>query len=381
MSDQPVTYKLEKKEKHTGARLGTITTPHGTFETPMFMPVGTLATVKTIAPEELEEMGAGIILSNTYHLWLRPGADIIEEAGGLHKFMNWDKGILTDSGGFQVFSLSDLRDIKEEGVHFRSHLDGSKLFLSPEKAINVQNQLGPDIMMSFDECPAYDESYDYVKKSVERTSRWAERGLKAHQKPDTQGLFGIVQGAGFEDLRRQSVKDLTSLDFAGYSIGGLSVGEPKSEMYRVLDFTTPLLPENKPRYLMGVGTPDALIEGVMRGVDIFDCVLPTRIARNGTTMTSKGRLVLKNAAFARDFRPLDEKCDCYTCRNYSRAYLRHLIKSNETFGLRLTSYHNLYFLINLMKNVRQAIREDNLLEFKENFFEEYGYNKPDAKNF
>ncbi|WP_423189739.1 tRNA guanosine(34) transglycosylase Tgt [Alkalibacterium sp. f15] len=381
MSDQPVTYKLEKKEKHTGARLGTITTPHGTFETPMFMPVGTLATVKTIAPEELEAMGAGIILSNTYHLWLRPGADIIEEAGGLHKFMNWDKGILTDSGGFQVFSLSDLRDIKEEGVHFRSHLDGSKLFLSPEKAINVQNQLGPDIMMSFDECPPYDESYDYVKKSVERTSRWAERGLEAHKKPNTQGLFGIVQGAGFEDLRRQSAKDLTSLDFAGYSIGGLSVGEPKSEMYRVLDFTTPLLPENKPRYLMGVGTPDALIEGVMRGVDIFDCVLPTRIARNGTTMTSKGRLVLKNAAFARDFRPLDEKCDCYTCRNYSRAYLRHLIKSNETFGLRLTSYHNLYFLINLMKNVRQAIREDNLLEFKENFFEEYGYNKPDAKNF
>ncbi|OJF95776.1 tRNA guanosine(34) transglycosylase Tgt [Alkalibacterium sp. 20] len=381
MSDQPVTYKLEKKEKHTGARLGTITTPHGTFETPMFMPVGTLATVKTLAPEELEAMGAGIILSNTYHLWLRPGADIIEEAGGLHKFMNWDKGILTDSGGFQVFSLSDLRDIKEEGVHFRSHLDGSKLFLSPEKAINVQNQLGPDIMMSFDECPPYDESYDYVKKSVERTSRWAERGLEAHRKPDTQGLFGIVQGAGFEDLRRQSAKDLTSLDFAGYSIGGLSVGEPKSEMYRVLDFTTPLLPENKPRYLMGVGTPDALIEGVMRGVDIFDCVLPTRIARNGTTMTSKGRLVLKNAAFARDFRPLDEKCDCYTCRNYSRAYLRHLIKSNETFGLRLTSYHNLYFLINLMKNVRQAIREDNLLEFKENFFEEYGYNKPDAKNF
>lgn len=347
----------------------------------MFMPVGTLATVKTIAPEELEEMGAGIILSNTYHLWLRPGADIVEEAGGLHEFMNWDKGILTDSGGFQVFSLSDLRDIKEEGVHFRSHLDGSKLFLSPEKAINVQNQLGPDIMMSFDECPPFDESYDYVKKSVERTSRWAERGLNAHKKPNSQGLFGIVQGAGFEDLRKQSAKDLTSMDFAGYSIGGLSVGEPKSEMYRVLDFTTPLLPENKPRYLMGVGTPDALIEGVMRGVDMFDCVLPTRIARNGTTMTSKGRLVVKNAAYARDYRPLDEKCECYTCRNYTRAYLRHLIKSNETLGLRLASYHNLYFLLNLMKNVRQAIREDNLLEFKNQFFEEYGYNEPNAKNF
>ena len=381
MSNNPVTYQLEKKEKYTGARLGKITTPHGTFETPMFMPVGTLATVKTMAPEELEEMGANIILSNTYHLWLRPGEDIVEEAGGLHSFMNWDKGILTDSGGFQVFSLAHMRQIEEEGVHFRSHLDGSKLFLSPEKAITVQNKLGPDIMMSFDECPPFDESYDYTKKSVERTSRWAERGLKAHQNPDTQGLFGIVQGGGYEDLRKQSAKDLTSMDFAGYSIGGLSVGEPKEDMYRVLDFTTPLLPEDKPRYLMGVGTPDALIEGVMRGVDMFDCVLPTRIARNGTTMTSKGRLVVKNAAYARDFRPLDEKCNCYTCRNYTRAYIRHLIKSDETFGLRLTSYHNLYFLLDLMKKVRQAIREDNLLEFKENFFEEYGYNKPNAKNF
>lgn len=381
MIDHPIKYHLEKKEKHTGARLGKIETPHGTFETPMFMPVGTLASVKTIAPEELEEMGAGIILSNTYHLWLRPGEDIVDEAGGLHEFMNWDKGILTDSGGFQVFSLSDMRDIKEEGVHFKSHLDGSKLFLSPEKAIQIQNKLGSDIMMSFDECPPFDESYDYVKKSVERTSRWAERGLQAHEKVDKQGLFGIVQGAGFEDLRKQSANDLVSMDFSGYSIGGLSVGEPKKEMYRVLDFTTPLLPENKPRYLMGVGTPDALIEGVIRGVDMFDCVLPTRIARNGTTMTSKGRVVIKNAEYAKDFRPLDEKCNCYTCRNYSRAYIRHLIKSDETFGLRLTSYHNLYFLLDLMKKVRQAIREDNLLEFKESFFEEYGYNKPNAKNF
>lgn len=381
MIDHPVKYHLEKKEKHTGARLGKIETPHGTFETPMFMPVGTLASVKTMAPEELEEMGAGIILSNTYHLWLRPGEDIVDEAGGLHEFMNWDRGILTDSGGFQVFSLSDMRDIKEEGVHFRSHLDGSKLFLSPEIAIQIQNKLGSDIMMSFDECPPFDESYDYVKKSVERTSRWAERGLKAHEKLNKQGLFGIVQGAGFEDLRKQSAKDLVSMDFSGYSIGGLSVGEPKKEMYRVLDFTTPLLPENKPRYLMGVGTPDALIEGVIRGIDMFDCVLPTRIARNGTTMTSKGRVVIKNAEYARDYRPLDENCNCYTCRNYSRAYIRHLIKSDETFGLRLTSYHNLYFLLDLMKKVRQAIREDNLLEFKESFFEEYGYNKPNAKNF
>ncbi|WP_277630224.1 tRNA guanosine(34) transglycosylase Tgt [Atopococcus tabaci] len=381
MGNGPITYKLIKKEKHTGARLGEITTPHGTFETPMFMPVGTLATIKTLSPEDVDEMGAGIVLSNTYHLWLRPGEDIVDEAGGLHSFMNWNKGILTDSGGFQVFSLSDSRKIEEEGVHFRSHLDGSKLFLSPEKAIQIQNKLGSDIMMSFDECPPFDESYDYVKKSIERTTRWAERGLKAHQNPDRQGLFGIVQGAGFKDLRMQHAKDLVSLDFPGYSIGGLSVGEPKEDMYKVLDYTTPLLPENKPRYLMGVGTPDALIEGAIRGVDMYDCVLPTRIARNGTAMTSQGRVVVKNAKFARDFTPLDPKCGCYTCRNYTRAYLRHLIKADETFGMRLISYHNVYFLINLMKQVRQAIREDNLLEFKEAFFEEYGYNKPNAKNF
>lgn len=377
----PIKYHLEKKEKHTGARLGKVKTPHGTFDTPMFMPVGTQATVKTLAPEELKEMGAGIILSNTYHLWLRPGEDIVDEAGGLHQFMNWDQGILTDSGGFQVFSLADLRKIEEEGVHFRSHIDGTKLFLSPEKAIGIQNKLGPDIMMSFDECPDFNHSYDYVKKSVERTSRWAERGLEAHANKDRQGLFGIVQGAGFEDLRRQSARDLVSMDFAGYSIGGLSVGETKEEMYRTLDFTTPMLPEDKPRYLMGVGTPDDLIEGVIRGVDMFDCVLSTRIARNGTVMTSNGRLVVKNAKYARDFRPMDENCDCYACRNYTRAYIRHLIKANETFGIRLTSYHNTYFLLNLMKNIRQAIRDDNLLEFREAFREQYGYNKPNAKDF
>jgi len=381
MRDHPIKYHLDKTEKHTGARLGRVETPHGTFETPMFMPVGTQATVKTLAPEELEEMGSSIILSNTYHLWLRPGEDIVQEAGGLHKFMNWDKGILTDSGGFQVFSLADMRNIEEEGVHFKSHLDGRKLFLSPEKAIDIQNKLGPDIMMSFDECPPFDESYDYVKKSISRTSRWAERGLKAHKNFDYQGLFGIVQGAGYEDLRKQSAKDLVNMDFSGYSIGGLSVGEPKEEMYRILDVTRPILTENKPRYLMGVGTPDALIEGVIRGVDMFDCVLPTRIARNGTTMTSKGRLVVKNAKYARDFRSMDENCHCYACRNYSRAYIRHLIKTNETLGIRLTSYHNVYFLLNLMRNVRQAIKEDRLLEFKDEFFEEYGYNKPNAKDF
>ena len=381
MSEPAIKYRLIKKEKHTGARLGEIITPHGTFETPMFMPVGTLASVKSLAPEELESMGANIILSNTYHLWLRPGEDIVEEAGGLHKFMNWDKGILTDSGGFQVFSLSDMRQIEEKGVHFRNHLNGSKMFLSPEKAIQIQNKLGPDIMMSFDECAPFDESFDYVKKSVERTTRWAERGLNAHANPNTQGLFGIIQGAGYKELRQQSAKELIQMDFPGYSIGGLSVGEPKHLMNEVLDYTTPLIPENKPRYLMGVGTADSLIDGVIRGVDMFDCVLPTRIARNGTVMTSQGRVVIKNAQYERDFGPLDPKCDCHTCKNYSRAYIRHLIKADETFGLRLTSYHNLYFLLNVMKDVRQAIREDNLLEYRESFFEEYGYNKPNAKNF
>ncbi len=381
MSQPAIRYRLIKNEKHTGARLGELITPHGTFPTPMFMPVGTLATVKTLAPEELKAMGAGVILSNTYHLWLRPGEDLVAEAGGLHKFMNWDQPILTDSGGFQVFSLADMRNIVEEGVHFKNHLNGSKMFLSPEKAIDIQNKLGSDIMMSFDECPPFDESYDYVKKSVERTSRWAERGLKAHANPDSQGLFGIIQGAGFEDLRKQSAQDLISMDFPGYSIGGLSVGEPKAEMNRVLEFTTPWIPDHKPRYLMGVGAADSLIDGVIRGVDMFDCVLPTRIARNGTCMTSKGRLVVKNAQFARDFRPIDENCDCYTCKNYSRAYIRHLIKCDETFGIRLTSYHNVYFLLNLMKQVRQAIMDDNLLEFRQHFFEEYGFNKENAKNF
>ncbi len=381
MTEPAIRYRLIKKEKHTGARLGEIITPHGTFPTPMFMPVGTLATVKTMSPEELKEMGAGIILSNTYHLWLRPGEDIVQEAGGLHKFMNWDQGILTDSGGFQVWSLSDMRNISEEGVRFKNHLNGSEMFLSPEKAIHIQNALGSDIMMSFDECAPFYESHDYVKKSIERTSRWAERGLKAHQRPEDQGLFGIIQGAGYKDLRKQSAQELVAMDFPGYSIGGLSVGETKEEMNEVLEYVTPFIPDHKPRYLMGVGTADSLIDGAIRGVDMFDCVLPTRIARNGTCMTSKGRLVVKNAQYARDFRPLDEKCDCYTCRNYTRAYIRHLIKADETFGLRLTSYHNLYFLLDVMRQVRQAIMDDNLLEFREAFFEEYGFNKKNAKNF
>lgn len=378
---EPIRYELIKTCKQSGARLGKLHTPHGTFETPMFMPVGTLATVKTMSPEELEEMGAGVILSNTYHLWLRPGHDIVKEAGGLHRFMNWDGPILTDSGGFQVFSLSDLRQIEEKGVHFRNHLSGEKLFLSPEGAMEIQNALGSDIMMAFDECPPYPAEYEYMKSSVERTSRWAERCLAAHQTKDVQGLFGIVQGGEYEELRKQSAEDLVSLDFPGYAVGGLSVGEPKDVMNRVLEFTTPHLPDKKPRYLMGVGSPDSLIDGAIRGIDMFDCVLPTRIARNGTLMTSNGRLVVRNAKYARDFRPLDENCDCKVCRNYSRAYIRHLVKSNETFGFRLTTYHNLYFLLNLMKQVRQAIMDDRLLDFKDEFFERYGFNKPGAKNF
>ncbi|CAM3112133.1 tRNA guanosine(34) transglycosylase Tgt [Filibacter tadaridae] len=376
-----ITYEHIKTCKQTGARLGIVHTPHGSFETPTFMPVGTQATVKTMSPEELKEIGSGIILSNTYHLWLRPGHDIIKEAGGLHKFMNWDRPILTDSGGFQVFSLSKFRKIEEEGVHFRHHLNGSKLFLSPEKCMDIQNALGSDIMMAFDECPPFPATYEYMKSSVERTSRWAERCLKAHARPEDQGLFGIIQGGEFEELRTQSAKDLVSLDFPGYAIGGLSVGEPKDIMNRMLEHTTPLMPANKPRYLMGVGSPDSLIDGAIRGVDMFDCVLPTRIARNGTLMTSEGRLNIKNAKFERDFGPLDEKCSCHVCKTYSRAYIRHLIRADETFGIRLTSYHNLHFLLNLMEQVRDAIRHDCLGDFREEFFESYGFNKPNAKNF
>ncbi len=335
------------------------------------MPVGTQATVKTMSPEELKKIGSGIILSNTYHLYLRPGHEIVREAGGLHRFMNWNRGILTDSGGFQVFSLSKLRKISEEGVAFRSHLSGEPLFISPEKSIEIQNALGADIIMAFDECPPYPAEREYVKNSLERTTRWAERCLEAHARPDSQALFGIVQGGMYPDLRKQSARELKAFDFPGYAIGGLSVGEPKELMYEILAETTPLLPADKPRYLMGVGSPDALIEGVIYGVDMFDCVLPTRIARNGTAMTSEGRIVVRNARYARDFTPLDPNCDCNTCRNYTRAYLRHLVKADETFGLRLITYHNLYFLIQLMSQIRQAIREDRLADFRDTFFDQY----------
>ena len=366
-----IRYELIKTCKQSGARLGRLHTPHGVIETPIFMPVGTQATVKSMTPEELKEIGSQIILSNTYHLYMRPGHDLVKEAGGLHKFMNWDRPILTDSGGFQVFSLGPLRKITEEGVHFRSHIDGSKHFISPEKAMEIQNALGSDIMMAFDECAPYPADREYVKNSLERTTRWLKRCKEAHKNTEKQALFGIIQGGMYKDLREQSAKEILELDLPGYAVGGLSVGEPKELMYEVLDYTVPLMPEDKPRYLMGVGSPDDLLEGVIRGIDMFDCVLPTRIARNGTAMTSVGKVVVRNAKYARDFGPLDPNCDCYCCKNYTRAYIRHLVKANEILASRLITTHNLHFLLNLMKQVREAIMEDRLLDFKEEFFKAY----------
>lgn len=367
--------EILKKEKHTKARLGKLHTPHGVIDTPVFMPVGTQATVKTMSPEELKTIGAKIILSNTYHLFLRPGHELIRKAGGLHKFMNWDGAILTDSGGFQVFSLGDLRKITEEGVEFRSHIDGSKQFLSPEKAIEIQMALGSDIVMAFDECIPYPCTYEYARKSSDLTTRWLQRCQKALVTTDKQSLFGIVQGGMFKDLRKKSAEEVTQLNLPGYAIGGLSVGEPKDIMYEMLEDTVPFLPEDKPRYLMGVGSPDALIEGVMRGIDMFDCVLPTRIARNGTALTRFGKLVIRNAEYAADLAQLDPTCTCYTCTNYSRAYLRHLIKADEMFGLRLMTIHNLHFLLTLMEEIRQAISEDRLVQYRKDFFSDYGYEK------
>ena len=365
-------YELKHICKQTGARYGILHTPHGDVETPMFMPVGTLATVKGISPEELYAMKSQVILSNTYHLWLRPGEDIIAKAGGLHQFMNYKGPMLTDSGGFQVFSLGKTRKIEEEGVYFKSILDGSNLFLSPEKAIDIQNKLGADMIMSLDECAPYPCTHEYMKNSVERTIRWAKRGKEAHKHTDKQALFGIVQGGAFEDLREQCAKALVEMDFPGYSIGGTSVGEPKDVMYKMVEDAIKWLPEDKPRYLMGVGNPIDLIECAMRGIDMFDCVLPTRVARHGALMTSHGRININNEKYKEDFTPLDDRCDCYTCRNYTKAYLRHLHKTDELFGKRLLSIHNVRFLLKLAEDIRQAIREDRLADFKEEFLELYG---------
>ncbi len=371
-----VTYELLHECKQTGARRGRIHTPHGIIETPVFMPVGTQATVKSITPEELkDEIGAKIILANTYHLYLRPGSKLIRQAGGLHQFMNWDRAILTDSGGFQVFSLGDLRTISEEGVEFKSHLDGSRHFLSPEKVMEIENDLGSDIMMAFDECCPYPSTYDYTKRSMERTTRWAKRCKQAHQNTEKQALFGIIQGGFYKDLRKKSLEDLIELDFPGYAIGGISVGEPKEEFLDILYDLAVQMPKEKPRYLMGVGTPDYLIEAAIAGIDMCDCVLPTRIARNGTALTWKGKVVVRNQTYEKDWGPLDENCDCYTCRNYTRAYLRHLVKTKEILGVRLLSLHNLYFLTKLMQRVRIEIENDNLLSFKNDFYKQYGYTK------
>mgnify|MGYP005952146759 FL=1 len=370
---QAITYELLHEDKNSGARRGVVHTPHGDIQTPVFMPVGTQATVKSMTPEEVKGLGAQIILSNTYHLYLRPGEKIVKEAGGLHKFMNWDKPILTDCGGFQVFSLSELRTISEEGVEFRSHLDGSKHMFTPEKVMQIEEDLGADIIMSFDECCPYPSTYEYTKNSMERTTRWAVRCKETHKNVEQQGLFGIIQGGFFKDLRKQSAEDLIKLDFPGYAIGGISVGEPKGEFLDILRYTTPLMPQNKPRYLMGVGTPDYLIEAALAGIDMCDCVLPTRIARNGTAMTWNGKVVIRNATYEKDFTPLDPECDCYTCKNYTRAYIRHLVKNKEILGTRLLSTHNLYFLTKLMERVRIEIENDNLLNFREEFYKKYGY--------
>lgn len=373
--EKPIKYELEKKDKN--ARAGVISTPHGEIKTPVFMPVGTQATVKAMTKEELKEINSQIILGNTYHLYLRPGDKLVNDFGGLHGFMNWDRPILTDSGGFQVFSLGDLRDIKEEGVNFRSHIDGSKHFLSPEKSIEIQNNLGSDIMMVLDECPPGLSSREYLIPSIERTTRWAKRCIVANRNKETQGLFAIVQGGIYEDLRDKSFNELFEMDddFSGYALGGLAVGEPREDMYRILEYITPKLPENKPRYLMGVGEPVDMLEAVEDGIDMMDCVQPTRLGRHGTVFTKYGRLVIKNSSYSRDDRPLDEGCDCYVCKNYTRAYIRHLFKTGEILGQRLATYHNLHFLLKLMDNARNAILNEKFQEYKEEFLKNYAMGK------
>ena len=375
MNKYPVKYQHIHTCKQSGARLGIVHTPHGSFETPVFMPVGTAATVKGMTPRDLKEIGANIILSNTYHLYLRPSDELVAKAGGLHKFMNWDRSILTDSGGFQVFSLNSLRKITEEGVAFRSHIDGSSHMFSPEKVMSIENNLGADIIMAFDECAPYPAERSYIDDSLLRTTRWLERCIESHKRPNDQALFGIIQGGMYKDLRIKSAKQITSFDLPGYAIGGLSVGEPANLMYEMLEYVTPIMPFDKPRYLMGVGTPDYLIEGSIRGIDMFDCVLPTRIARNGTVMTSRGRVIVRDAKYSEDFTPMDPECDCYACKNFTKAYIRHLLKNDEILALNLTTLHNLKFLLDLMAKIRQSIKEDRLLDFRDEFYEKYGYSK------
>jgi queuine tRNA-ribosyltransferase len=362
-------FEIEGPERVNGARNGHFHTPHGIIHTPVFAPVGTQATVKALRPADLDELGATLILSNTYHLYLRPGDELIRDLGGLHQFMQWPGPILTDSGGFQVFSLSGTRTIDADGVTFQSHIDGSYHRFTPESSIAIQENLGADIIMMFDECPPPDD-YDYVQQSLQRTHPWAERCLAAQKRGD-QALFGIVQGGIFPDLRQQSAQFLMQLDLPGYAIGGLAVGESKAEMYATLDVLDPILPRHKPRYLMGVGTPEDLINGVARGIDIFDCVLPTRLARHGSAFIKGGRLNMRNAQFERDPSPIDDTCTCYTCRHFSRAYLRHLVKANEILGHVLLTTHNVHFLLNLMAQMRAAIADDGFDDFAAEFLSHY----------
>lgn len=370
MNKDTFKFEIVKKDTKTKARIGILHTPHGDCETPMFMPVGTLATVKTLSPEELKEMGSQVILANTYHLHLRPGEDIVEKAGGVQRFMNYKGPMLTDSGGFQVFSLAKKKDITEEGVTFKSHLNGDKIFFSPEKVMEIEQNLGADIAMSLDECISYPVTYEYAKNSTLRTLRWAKRGKDVHTRKD-QALFGIVQGGEFEDLRKYSALETVKMDFDGYAIGGTSIGEPKDVCFKMIDYAIEYLPEDKPRYLMGVGSLDYILGAIERGVDMFDCVLPTRIARHGTLMTHKGRVNIKNEKYKEDFSPLDSECNCYTCRNYTKAYLRHLYVSDEAFGKRLLSIHNTAFLLDIVKGAREAIKEDRFLEYKEKVLKDY----------
>ncbi len=365
-----IRYELLKEAKDCNARLGILHTNHGDYETPMFMPVGTQATVKTLSPEEIKEVKAGIILANTYHLWLRPGEDVVLHAGGLHKFMNYDGPILTDSGGFQVFSLAKRKDITEEGVKFKNQYNGDSLLLTPEKSIEIQNKLDSDIAMSFDECIGYPATYEYCKQSVERTLRWARRGKDVFNN-ENQSLFGIVQGGDYEDLRKHCVEELTKIDFDGYSVGGTSVGEDKETQYRMVSYATKYLPKDKVRYLMGVGDPIDIVENVIRGIDIFDCVSPTRLARHGHALTRYGKINLKNSKYKEDFTPVEEGCDCYACKHYTKAYIKHLINCEETFGARLLSIHNIRYLIRLTEELRNAIKEDRILEYRDKFIKDY----------
>ena len=365
-------FRFELQASDGQARAGVFHTPHGPIPTPIFAPVGTQATVKAMTPAQLSELGCSLVLANTYHLFLRPGEDLVAEMGGLHEFMQWHGPMLTDSGGFQVFSLGPLRKIDEDGVTFKSYIDGSVHRLTPESSVAVQEKLGADIIMAFDECCPYPSEHAYADRSQARTTRWLERCIEAHKRPDEQALFGIIQGSMYPDLRKKSADAITSFDLPGFAIGGISVGEPKNLFIDMIDCTVPLMPEDKPRYLMGVGTPDYLIEGSCRGVDMFDCVLPTRMGRHGTILTDYGKKIIRDKKFAEDFGPMDPDCDCYACKNFSAAYVRHLIKANEMFGLRLCTYHNIYFLLVLMERIRQAIAEDRLGDFRKEFYERLG---------